>query len=410
MSFVKKLAAGVLAIMLTLGCTSCADTTYVLQSGEETISAGIYLTYLINAYYDAYSSLSGSIKTSVDEILELKLENTPVPQWIQNKALESAKRHLVIRSKFEEMDLSLTEEQIAEINTSFNSSWNTFGELLYYENGAGKNSVKETQRVSYMNEAVFNGIYGKDGTKAVAEEDLKNFFYEKFARIKMIEISQKDSSGNALKEEEVKKLKDMADDYAARANAGTDMDELIKEYAEYQKQSTSSSTSSSASSATSSTASDATSSADVSSAATSTETSSSTTSSGSAEVETDPNEQIYYKDFEATTEDQEKLIEEVFKAENNKAVVVEIGSTYCVIYKYDIKAKAETFENNRTSVLQTMKGDEYDATVKAWVEETTFTVNEAAFNRYQPSNVHIEDYLTVMSQYYNYLYGTSATK
>ena len=50
-------------------------------------------------------------------------------EWIKNKALEYCQRYVAIEKKFEELDLSLTEEENKEISSTIDSFWDTNGEL-----------------------------------------------------------------------------------------------------------------------------------------------------------------------------------------------------------------------------------------------------------------------------------------
>ena len=62
-------------------------------------------------------------------------------EWIKNKALEYCQRYVAIEKKFDELDLSPTEEESKDVESTIDSFWDTNGEI-YEKNGISKNSVK----------------------------------------------------------------------------------------------------------------------------------------------------------------------------------------------------------------------------------------------------------------------------
>ena len=51
MKMAKRMVTALLALVMALSLASCSDTSWVVKSGDETISAGVYLSYLFDAYY-----------------------------------------------------------------------------------------------------------------------------------------------------------------------------------------------------------------------------------------------------------------------------------------------------------------------------------------------------------------------
>ena len=44
-------------------------------------------------------------------------------EWIKNKALEYCQRYVAIEKKFDELDLSLTEEESKDVESTIDSFW-----------------------------------------------------------------------------------------------------------------------------------------------------------------------------------------------------------------------------------------------------------------------------------------------
>ena len=82
MKLTKRMLALGLALMLVLaaGC-SAKDTSWVVQSGEDTVPVGVYLVELMMGYNDAASQLP-----TAEDILKESIGETPAPQYIADFA------------------------------------------------------------------------------------------------------------------------------------------------------------------------------------------------------------------------------------------------------------------------------------------------------------------------------------
>ena len=83
-----------------------------------------------------------------------------------------------------------------------------------------------------------------------------------------------------------------------------------------------------------------------------------------------------------------------------KATAYENDSAYYIIIKGDVSERTDYVEDNKDSILQEMKGDEFQTKVDAWVEAISFTENEKALRRYTPEVVYEKQ-----NEYYEELNG-----
>lgn len=61
-------------------------------------------------------------------VKEQKMDGVSSEEWIKNKALEYCQRYVAIEKKFDELDLSLTEEESKDVENTIDSFWDTNGE------------------------------------------------------------------------------------------------------------------------------------------------------------------------------------------------------------------------------------------------------------------------------------------
>ena len=94
----------------------------MVKSGDETISAGVYLSYLFDAYYgQAYTyAYTGQDPSAV---FDKQIEEKDAAQWMKDTAMESLKKNIVYRNYMEELGLSFTDEEIENANKQADSMY-----------------------------------------------------------------------------------------------------------------------------------------------------------------------------------------------------------------------------------------------------------------------------------------------
>ena len=93
-------------------------------------------------------------------------------------------KYIAVEMEFENLGLSLTDDEIAEIETSMESYWGYYGEF-YSENGIGEESFKDIMTLNYKSSAVFSAYYGEDGSFEVPEDDMLSYYDEKLCESKI---------------------------------------------------------------------------------------------------------------------------------------------------------------------------------------------------------------------------------
>lgn len=221
----KKAAAALAAAAMTVagaGCTVGSGSAYAMTIDGEQINAGIYIYYSYASYMELTQTLqsqNSELDVKDDNVVkEQKMDGVSSEEWIKNKALEYCQRYVAIEKKFDELDLSLTEEESKDVESTIDSFWDTNGEI-YEKNGISKNSVKSVLENTYMTNEVFLYYYGVDGEEGTTEDDLKQYYEENNARVRYIKFDLTDGNGEALDDAGKKEMKAKVEDYLGEINA-----------------------------------------------------------------------------------------------------------------------------------------------------------------------------------------------
>ena len=376
----KRTIAAAAAIICTVSMCGCMDSGYVGTIDGIQIRNGVYLTSLLSAYGEAYSTVTDAKEdagdtTEIEDLFAENIDGQSSVEWIKEYALDDIKSFIAVQRLFEEKGLSLSSEDTADINDRINTLWNesdfysqyvygtdTMGE--YYESiGIGKDSMKEVEIFTSMEEKLFLSIYDENGDKAVTQEEIDAFLTENYANVKYIELPFEDKRGVNLKEEtEIQAVRDKAQSYVDRLNDGESFIEIQYEF-------------------------------DLETAQNEAEVKADDAYSSEVAAE-NPDKDAYIQaaidavtvDKYANVEDLEKFIskdssslaedltEFVWNtAADGKAVLFENEESVFVVVKDDVTKKQTWIENNKSNILNEIKGEEFDA----YLEETAsgYTVN-----------------------------------
>lgn len=394
----KKIIAGISALMIMATATACgADTKWAVQYDDYEARAGIFLFYQMSAYYDAVNNITEEDAdfdtTDTKALKSATVEDTPIVEWIQNDATKKVKLYLEVLKQFDELGLSLTDDELSTIDTITDTYWQYYSEY-YIKNGIGEQSFKDINTYSYKRQAVFDYYYAEGGTEEVDEQELKDYYEKNNARVKYICLNSKDADGNFMDTE----MKSMANDFVERANKGENFDDLIAEYDEYKQK-----LADEQSAETTTTASDGSGTIESTSAsASNTEDTATIGSSSDTDVEatsTETEEDKYPNEYIITKSEDEssgsptyKVNQEIFgHSKYGDAFLVEEENAYYVVVRYDIWGRDDSWtDENKSSVLNTLYSDKFDEKMLSLVDDSQVTLNTKAYNRYNPFDMQFD--------------------
>ena len=417
----KKAAAALAAAAMTVagaGCTVGSGSAYAMTIDGEQINAGIYIYYSYASYMELTQTLqsqNSELDVKDDKVVkEQKMDGVSSEEWIKNKALEYCQRYVAIEKKFDELDLSLTEEESKDVESTIDSFWDTNGET-YEKNGISKNSVKSVLENTYMTNEVFLYYYGVDGEEGTTEDDLKQYYEENNARVRYIKFDLTDGKGEALDDAGKKEMKAKVEDYLGEINAlkGDEdamEDEMDNVQSDYNAYVTSISEEAAAATATSATDADGNEIAATTEATTvAAETTTETDENGSEVTTTTTapyaNEQIIAK---VTTKENTKEEDVTYNPCKNVydyvfgdgqknygvATVVEDDTAYYIVMCRDIKERMTEddlwTETQQNTVISQAYSDAFEDMLDGWTGEQKVEKNDSAIKKYDAFKIDMD--------------------
>ncbi len=246
MKSLKKIAAGLSAFAVAAGSFGCTPSvgsgsqTALTADGYE-VKSGIFIYYTMQAYDEAVSVISEQNEGATPTLKEVKnayIDEVESTDWIQDKAADYCKAFAAVKKEYDNIGGQLSAEDKEEAAQMAEYYFN--GDERNSLNGISLDSMKEIAENSYKEEQIFQHYFGFEGEKGCSETELKDYFDENFARVEYVTISLKDPEGNALSEDDARKVRKMAEDYAAQVNKKAkaqdkmfEMDTVKKQYDEY---------------------------------------------------------------------------------------------------------------------------------------------------------------------------------
>lgn len=402
----KKIAAGAAALAMMGSLAACgSNTAHALTIDGEQVNAGLYIYYSYVAYNDAVSTLTEQNEeldtTDKDVVKDQVIDGKDALTWIQDKAITYCGEHVAVNKDFEAAGLSLTEEEIDEVNASVESFWETNAEM-FEENGISQDSVRQIMEYTYKASNLFLYYYDIDGKEGVTEEEVHEYYTDNNARVQYVRFDLVDGTGAELDEDGKADIEEMVEDYLAAVEKLKDEDRIADKMDEI-KESYSAYVTSVSEEAAAATATDEEGNVTTT---TTTTTEATTTSEGETTTTTTTvpyaNESIIVK---ATTDEDTKeedityspsktIHDHVFNdAEINKASMVydEENNAYYLIVRYDIEERMTEddiwTDDQKKAAVSAMFSDAFQEKLDGWVEAQNLEVNKAAIKRYDPFKI-----------------------
>lgn len=371
MKTTKKLLALALAMGMLTVSAGCADQSWSYKDDMNTLSIGTYIYYMSGAYGYASNQVSSAqtesatqsgteAATEAVDVLTQEIENPDgdkvnAQDYILQEAENACKNLLNTEKLFAQKGLTLSETELTAAESNADQAWSYYRQT-YESLGVSKDSFYRAEYLfAAKYNALFEAIYGIGGEKAVSDDEIKAYFTENYTNYAYLpmnlyttadsesdDASSTTSTAVAFSEEEVQQATEEFNAYAQQINDGSKTyDEIAQAY---------------------------------------------TTDAGLEENPSVTNTEIL-EDSSLGDE----LKEALEGLDANQATVIQVGedstAVLYLVYKGDIHEEAENVfeESQRSSVLYSMKFEEYQEDMDAQAKAYECEKNDAAINRYQPS-------------------------
>jgi len=220
MSLFKKVTAILISAVMLTALSACGESTrWSARINNTELRAGIYIYFSMNAYGEA----QGYLEEGQTDVLAINIEDKPAVQWIQDKATKSMQEYTAIEEKFDELGLTLSEEELKYAESTYEymkAMYSQYGmdyEKQFVDVGISRQTVIDIDTNAIKREAIFNYYYDEGGAEEVSKDVITQYMKDNYAYVNYIAMPLKDGAGNLLKSDGKANIKKMAEDYITRA-------------------------------------------------------------------------------------------------------------------------------------------------------------------------------------------------
>ena len=136
-----------------------------------------------------------------------KIDGMEYDAWVRKTALDTLKEHAAIKTLCNQDKVTLDAETLASAKVYgeylwVGSEYYAAYSLIMEPNGVAMETFIEFEQIEYLKDAYFDAIYGKDGKKAISDEQMKKYLADNYVLVNKLE-----ASFSSLKEDEITKKK-----------------------------------------------------------------------------------------------------------------------------------------------------------------------------------------------------------
>lgn len=375
----KKIITVFLLTILSISMILTGCSKPVMTAKGEDMKAGYYSFY-VHWQRDYYKELLKGYNYDITAVIDnYYTETETVRESIINTAKSQYLTFVVVTEKFEELGLSLTEQQQAEIEKQYTEEWEkTYGEKgmkkILKTLGLKQEEFLNLLAVEYKSDALLEYYYGEKGISPITEQDKKDYFNENYYRFKYILFTTVDENDKALPADEIASKRNLAETLCNDAKNGVSFEELVAKHSEDYVKIT-----------------DDMSAEDKESAEKSNDDA--VTVGLICDKEGIFNQTLYnYYDICVN----QSIIKRLDSMNIGDVSVVEIDNSIWVVKKYDLNENSAYFEDRKDSIYQKMYGDDFSNKYTLWLAELDYTFNEEVIEKLDPKN-----FTDLFSEVYN---------
>ncbi len=375
----KKIVAVFLLTILSVSIILTGCSKPVMTAKGEDMKAGYYSFY-VHWQRDYYKELLKGYNYDITAVIDnYYTETETVRESIINTAKSQYLTFVVVSEKFEELGLSLTEQQQADIEKQYAEEWvETYGESgmkkILKTLGLKQEEFLNLLSVEYKSDAILEYYYGENGVTPITEQDKKDYYNENYYRFKYILFTTVDENDKALPADEITNKRNLAETLCNDAKNGASFEDLVAKHSEDYVKIT-----------------DDMSAEDKASAEESNEDS--VTVGLICDNDGIFNQTLYtYYDICVN----QSIVKQLDSMSIGDVSVVEIDNSIWVIKKYDVNEDASYFEDRKDSIYQKMYGDDFNNKYTLWLADLDYTFNEEVIEELDPKN-----FTDLFSEVYN---------
>ncbi len=364
----KKIIASFLLTVLLVGMVLTGCSKPVMTAKGEDMKAGYYSFY-VHWQRDYYKELLKNYDYDISAVMDSYYTET---QTVRDSIISTAKSQyltfVTVTEKFEELGLSLTEEQQAEIEKQYNEEW-----IKVYEEAGMKNILKTLKlkreeflnllAVDYKSKAILEYYYGENGITPITQADKKDYYNNNYYRFKYILFTTVDEDDKTIPVDELANKRNLAESLCTQAQNGASFEDLVAKNSEDYVPIT-----------------DNMSEEDKASAE------KSNNDAVTVGLICDSNgifNQTLYNYYNICVN--QTIITRLKSMNVGDVSVVEIDNSIWVIKKYDLNEDSSYFETREEAIFQKMYADDFNNKYTLWLAELDYSFNEEVIEELDPA-------------------------
>lgn len=230
----------ILIIIFTLLFIKMSFNITALTINEDKYSKADMNMVLYNLKYsffnkDAYEIPEATLEEKITSI------NMTVSEYLKEEAVTELKYQSAIKSIAKDNNISLTEEELKDIDNDIKSVINSFGGKLNFLKFLYKNKTNEEAYISYLKanklyDKVYEELYTEGKKYYLDEEEIKNYtssYNEEYYKINQIILATVDKNTyKSLSDTSINQKKTLIETIKKELDQGADFVELVNKYSE----------------------------------------------------------------------------------------------------------------------------------------------------------------------------------
>ena len=332
----QKCMSGVLCAAMVTSLAGCGDTTWTHRADAGEVTSGMYIGFTIEAMQQVGAAEGYDANLAVKD---MTLDGVNGLTWVQNTAEELARRYLAIEGKFDELGLSFTAEEQAELNATIDSFW-AYAGSEYEAQGCGEASFAKIYTNTEKQLKVFDAIYGEGGELEVPEEELRGIFDSDYVKASYVVVPLLRENYTPLTGDDLEDAQKDAKELFEKIESGADFEQAK---ADFQVR-------------------------DIE----------------GAEPKAEDTSEYLNKNASYPP----ALTDALFAAAPGDVGMTE--DTSCIYIWQRQASDDEGFDELRVTILSTLKSEEFISSQTNWADGLKVTLNDAAIKKHHPKNLTIE--------------------
>lgn len=211
MKLFKKICNLILPITILLTTTACGkvDKSWALKLDKITITNGMYVFYLKEAYNKALDRLSDDNITT-ESLEAANIDDQKAADWIKSEAIKSCKEYIVIEKLFDDNKLSFSDDELSEMDKDTESVWESSSED-YERLGISREDLhKALTLFNRKNKKLFEHLYSAEKFREISNDEILEYYKQNYVSLSRFSkvVSEDDDSSQTTDSSESKSQAD----------------------------------------------------------------------------------------------------------------------------------------------------------------------------------------------------------